>query len=213
MNGMNEIVIWGRANSVNVQKVLWACEELAIPYLRKEAGGAFGVVDEPEYRALNPNGRIPTIEDGDFVLWESNAILRYLALKADSGTAIYPDEIRDRVRVERWLDWSLASLQPAERAMFWGMVRTPPEKRDLKEIEASRDASARCWTILDAHLEGREFVEAGRFTLADLVLGAYVHRWYAIPGIERPEFANLAGWYERLKTREPYQRHVALPLT
>jgi glutathione S-transferase len=209
---MSTLKIWGRANSVNVQKVLWACDELGLAFERTDAGGAFGIVDTPEYRRLNPNGRVPTLVDGDFVLWESNAIIRYLALKA-GDTAVYPQDIRDRARVERWLDWSLASLQPAERPMFWGMVRTPPERRNLPEIEASRAASAALWAILDEHLADREFVEAGCFTLADVVLGAYAHRWYAIPGIERPEFSNLARWYERLGRRPAYAQHVAIALT
>jgi glutathione S-transferase len=209
---MSTLKIWGRANSVNVQKVLWTCDELGLAYERTDAGGVFGVVDTPEYRKLNPNGRVPTLVDGDFVLWESNAIIRYLALKA-GDTAIYPQDIRERARIERWLDWSLASLQPAERAMFWGLVRTPPEKRNMADIEASRDASAACWTILDRHLEGRAFVEAGCFTLADVVLGAYAHRWYAVPDIERPEFPNLAAWYERLKQRSACAKHVAITLT
>ncbi len=210
---MSRMELWGRANSVNVQKVIWTCEELGLAYDRKDAGGAFGVVDTPEYRRMNPNGRVPTLVDGDFVLWESNAIIRYLALKQGDAQTIYPQEIRDRARVERWLDWSLASLQPAERPMFWGMVRTPPEKRDMAEIEASRVASIQCWSILDAHLDGRDYVEAGRFTLADIVLGAYVHRWFGIDGIERPDFRNLAAWYERLRRRPPYLKHVAITLT
>jgi glutathione S-transferase len=209
---MSTLKIWGRANSVNVQKVLWACDELGLAFERTDAGGAFGIVDTPEYRRLNPNGRVPTLVDGDFVLWESNAIIRYLALKA-GDTAVYPQDIRDRARVERWLDWSLASLQPAERPMFWGMVRTPPERRNLPEIEASRAASAALWAILDEHLADREFVEAGCFTLADVALGAYAHRWYAIPEIERPEFTNLARWYERLGRRPAYAQHVAIALT
>lgn len=210
---MNTLKIWGRANSVNVQKVLWTCDELGLTFERTDAGGAFGVVDTPEYRKLNPNGRVPTLVDDDFVLWESNAIIRYLALKAGPSAMIYPQDIRDRACVERWLDWSLASIQPAERAMFWGMIRTPPEKRVMADIEASRDASATCWAVLEKHFDGREFVEAGCFTLADIVLGAYIHRWFGIPGIERPDFPNLAAWYERLKQRPAYARHVAITLT
>lgn len=210
---MSVLRIGGRANSVNVQKVIWACDELAMPFERFDAGGAFGIVDTPAFRRLNPSGRVPTLEDGDFVLWESNAIIRYLALKAGPSATIYPHDIRDRARVERWLDWSLASLQPAERPMFWGVVRTPPEKRNMAEIEASRDATAKCWAIVNAHLEGREFVEAGCFTLADLVLGAYVHRWYGLSGIELPEFPNLTAWYARLRQRPAYMKHVAITLT
>ena len=210
---MNTLKIWGRKNSVNVQKVLWTCDELGLPFERIDAGGAFGVVDTPQYRRLNPNGQVPVLIDEDFILWESNAIIRYLALKAGASASIYPQEIRDRARVERWLDWSLAALQPAERPMFWGLVRTPPEKRDRAAIEAARDATAACWAIVDAHLEGREFLEAGCFTLADVVLGAFAHRWYGLSEIELPPFPNIAAWYGRLRRRPAYARHIDVTLT
>lgn len=204
--------IWGRANSVNVQKVLWLCRELDLPFRRIEAGGVHGVVDTPEFRAMNPNGRVPVLIDGDMVLWESNSILRYVAL-AHGGERFYPEPAADRARMERWLDWSLSTLQPAERTMFWGLIRTPADQRDAAAIEASRAATEACWRIVDAHLAGRGYLEAGGFTLADIVLGTYVHRWFAMPEIARPDFANLAAWYDRLLQRPAYRESVARPLT
>lgn len=206
------IEIWGRTNSVNVQKVIWASEELGLPYRRIDAGGAFGVVDTPAFRALNPNGRIPTLVDGDVVLWESHAIVRYLALKAGSES-LYPADPAARAGIERWLDWTLSTLAPAERGMFWGLVRTPPAERDAAAIEAARAASETCWRLLDAQLAGRGHPEAGRFTLADVPLGAHAHRWYAMPEIARPDLPALRAWYETLLRRPAYRAHVAQPLT
>ena len=206
------LAIWGRANSVNVQKVLWLCNELGLPFQRVEAGGVHGVVDTPEFRAMNPNGRVPVLVDGDVLLWESNSILRYIAL-AHGGARFYPDDPAERACMERWLDWSLSTLQPAERTMFCGLVRTPADRRDDVAIEASRAATESCWRIVDGHLAGRDYLEAGEVTLADIVLGTYVHRWFAMPEIVRPDFANLQAWYGRLLQRPAYHHVVVRPLT
>jgi len=203
--------IWGRTNSVNVQKLLWCCDELRIPYERVDAGMEFGKNHDPEYLAKNPNGLIPLIEDGDFVLWESNSILRYLAMK-HGGRGLYPVEARERALIDRWLDWSLSTLQPAERPVFVGMVRTAPEERDMTAIEAAVAKVAAVWAVLDAHLAGRRFVENDMFTLADIVLGAYARRWFGIDGIERPAMPHLERWYERLAERASFSRQIAKPL-
>jgi glutathione S-transferase len=173
------LVIWGRKNSVNVQKVLWTCGELGLPYLRKEAGGAFGVVDTPEFRALNPNGRVPVLEDDDFVLWESNAIVRYLTTRYKPESGLYPEDPRSRADVDRWLDWQLSTLQPAERPVFWGMVRTPADKRDMAAIRTAAKAVSSLWQDVEEQLRDRSFI-TGEFTLADIVLGAFVHRWFGL---------------------------------
>jgi glutathione S-transferase len=206
--------IWGRANSVNVQKVLWGCAELGVEYERIDAGMRFGRVDDPDYRAINPNGRVPTLVDGDFVLWESNSILRYLAMKHGNGGALYPEEPARRASIDRWLDWQLSTLQPAERALFWGMVRTPPERRNMAEIAEAAKASGVQWGILDARLgDGRKFVEGDDLTLADIVLGAYARRWFGVEVADRPSLPRLDGWYARLQERPGFQRYVAPPLT
>jgi glutathione S-transferase len=205
--------VWGRTNSVNVQKVLWCCDELRLPYQRIDAGMEHGVNTEPEYHAKNPNGLIPLLEDGDFTLWESNAILRYLVLQYHGERTLYPLPPALRASIDRWLDWSLSTLQPAERPVFWAVVRTAPEARDLAALQADVAQLARQWSILDAHLAGRRFFENDAFTLADLVLGAYARRWFGLEGIARPDLPHLARWYERIEGRTAFQRHIAKPLS
>lgn len=212
--------IWGRRNSVNVQKVLWGAGELALPFERLEAGMEHGVVDTPAYRALNPNGRVPTLEDGEVVLWESHAILRYLALKSlgaepDGPAArLYPAGAAPRARVERWLDWTLSTLQPAERNLFWGMVRTPAEKRDHDAIIASFKATAALWAIVEGQLgHGMPHVEGPDLTLADIVLGAYARRWFGIDMPGGPAIPRVEAWYARLEERPAFQEHIAPPMS
>jgi len=204
--------IWGRTNSVNVQKILWCCDELRIPYERIDAGMEFGKNRDPEFLAKNPNGLVPMIEDGDFVLWESNSILRYLAMGGNGTRAIYPAEPPVRASVDRWLDWTLSALAPAERPVFLGMIRTAPEARDMAAIDAAVVKVAELWAILDAHLAGRRFVENDTFTLADIVLGAFARRWFGIDGISRPPMPNLERWYERLSERASFTRQIGQPL-
>jgi glutathione S-transferase len=217
---LNTLRIWGRANSVNVHKVLWCCEELGIDFERLDAGMQYGHVDTPEYRAMNPNGRIPTLEDDDVVLWESNSILRYLALReierdaAPAARRIYPEGAAARARVDRWMDWTLSTVQPAERNLFWGMVRTRPEDRDMGVIHAAAEASGAAWRVLDAHLaHGQAFVEGENLTLADITVGSYVRRWFGVDIENRPDLPRLRGWYDRLNERPGYQRYVAPPMT
>jgi glutathione S-transferase len=208
-----KLQIWGRANSVNVQKVLWCCHEIGIDYERIDAGMQYGRTRDPDYLAMNPNARIPTLVHGDFVLWESNAIMRYLVLQFNRGSLLYPDAPRLRGGLERWLDWTLSTLQPAERPVFWGLVRTPPDERDMAALQTAADAVATLWRLLDAHLEHRQFVEAGQFTLADIALGTYARRWFGVEGVRKPALPNLARWYAELSRREGFQRVVAPPLS
>src|SRR3954452_19610327 len=148
-NKKQQLTIWGRPNSVNVQKVLWCLAELDVPYERIDAGMQFGRNNEADYLAMNPNGRIPTLVDGDFALWESNAIMRYLCLAHGGETPLYPSTPRHRAAVERWLDWTLSTVQPIERPLFWGLVRTPPEQRDMIALQKAADDAAAMWRILD----------------------------------------------------------------
>ena len=203
--------IWGRTNSINVQKVLWCCAELGLPFERVDAGMEFGVVDTPAYRALNPNGRVPTIENDGYVLWESNVIVRYLAAKHGAGT-LCPSDLRARFDAERWMDWQQTSLGPPVRDVFWALVRTPPEKRDETALRKAREDAERALAILDAHLAGRRFVGGDSFTMGDIPVGISVYRWFAFD-ISRAERPNLARWYERLTTRPGFREHIMLPLT
>ncbi|KIG10668.1 glutathione S-transferase family protein [Caballeronia concitans] len=207
------LTIWGRANSVNVQKVLWCCDELGLAYDRIDAGMQFGRNHEPEYLAMNPMGRVPTLVDGDFVLWESNAIIRYLAMQYGADNAIYPADPKLRASVDRWLDWTLSTLQPAERPVFWGYIRTPAAKRHLKQLEADAREVETLWRVIDAHLKDRDFLEGNAFTLADLVVAAYARRWYGIAELERPALPDLERWYAQQSQRAGFQRYIAPELT
>ncbi len=204
----NMITIWGRANSVNVQKLLWICDELALPYQRIDAGLQFGRNTEADYLAMNPTGKIPTLVDGDLVLWESNSILRYLAMQYGASSLLYPSTPRERAGIDRWLDWSLSTLQPAERPVFWAIVRTPASERDEDKLAADIVKVATVWKLLDAQLDGRDFVEGESFTIADIVLGAFAKRWFGLPGVQRPQMPNLERWYASLATRAGFTKHI-----
>jgi glutathione S-transferase len=209
------LTVYGRTNSVNVRKVLWLLDELAMPYHRLDAGMEHGVVDTPEYRAMNPNGRIPTIVDGAAVLWESNACLRYLAMIAgEAGATLYPAAPAARASVDRWLDWQLSTLSAAERMMFWGVIRTPPEKRDMAAVAKSVADAGACWAIIDARLsDGRAFIEGEALTLADIVLGAYAGRWFGVPVEGKAALPHFERWFAGIGARPGYARWLGGPLT
>jgi glutathione S-transferase len=205
------LVIWGRKNSINVQKVLWCCEELGLAYERRDAGGAFGVVNTPEYRHMNPNGLVPTIEDHGFVLWESNAIVRYLARKSGKGQLLPTDAHRSAL-AEQWMDWQVSTFWPAIRVLFLGLIRTPVEQRDNAAIEASRNGTLAALRILDQWLQHHAFVAGDSFSIGDIPLGAGVWRWMALP-IERPELPNVQRWFDALAQRPAYKDVVMQPLS
>lgn len=205
------LVVWGRANSVNVQKVLWCCAEMGLAYERKNAGGPFGVVNTPEYRRLNPNGLVPTIDDNGLVLWESHAIVRYLAAKHSFGD-LCPDDPKARAIADQWMDWHVSTFWPALRPVFLGLVRTPPEERDLAGIESGRRKSAEALEILDHRLTASEYVAGDTFTMADIALGCGVWRWMALP-IERPLLPNAQHWFAALAKRPAFKELVMQPLS
>ena len=205
------LVIWGRTNSINVQKVLWCCEELGLEYRRIDAGAAFGVVNTPEYRNLNPNGLVPTIDDDGLVLWESNAIVRYLAAKHSAG-GLWPGDLAIRADADRWMDWQQTTFGPAIRPLFMGLVRTPADKRDPRELEDSRLKTAEALGVLEHHLESKAFVGGDAFTMGDIPLGCGVWRWMALP-IERPELPQVRRWFDSLTRRPAYRAAVMLPLS
>ena len=203
--------IWGRKNSVNVQKVLWCCEEIAIEYLRIDAGGDFGIVKTPQYLGLNPNGLVPTLEDDGLVLWESNAIVRYLASKHASGN-LWPNDPKTRAQADQWMDWSSTTFWPALRPLFLGLIRTPAAERDADVLDDSRRKSAAALAIVDRHLGSHTFVAGDRFTVSDIPLGCAVWRWMTLP-IERPPLANVQRWFDSLTRRPAYKNIVMLPLS
>ena len=203
--------IWGRVNSVNVEKVLWICDELDIAYQRVDAGGQYGMVNTPEYRAMNPNGLVPTVEGDGMVMWESNAIVRYLAGK-HSPDDFWPDDLAMRFEADRWMDWSSTMFWPAFRDLFWNLIRTSPENRDAGAIERSRARSAELLGYLDAHLSERAFIAGDRFTAGDIPMGCAVWRWMSLP-IERPAQPHLKRWFEALSQRFSYKKVVMKPLS
>lgn len=205
--------ILGKATSINVRKVLWTCAELGTEFEREDWGTGFQSTLEPGFLALNPNAQVPVIVDGDFVLWESNSIIRYLVMQYGRDDALYPADPKVRASVDRWLDWTLSTLQPAERPVFWGYVRTPEAKRHVKQLEADATEVEKLWRMLDAHLKGRDYLEGGTFTLADLVIAAYARRWYGIAELARPSLPDLERWYAQQSARAGFQRYVAHELT
>jgi glutathione S-transferase len=204
------LTLWGRANSVNVKKALWALKELGLPYERIDAGMQFGVTRTPEYLQMNPTALVPTLRDGDFVLWESHTIVRYLAAKHSHGS-LCPADLRERADAERWMDWAF-TLQGAVRDAFWNLIRTAPEKRDLKAVEESRKKTAALLAIPEAILAKRNYIAGDRLTMGDIPLGCEFQRWFRLPG-ERPSFPNLEAWFERLRERAPFREAVDQPLT
>ncbi len=205
------LTVWGRTSSVNVQKVLWCCEELGVTYERVDAGGPFGGTDTPEYLAMNPNGLVPTISDDGFSLWESNTIVRYVAARHGAGT-LWPQDPAERALADKWMDFQLGTLWPAFRVGYLGLTRTPPEERDPAAINASLESAAGHLATLDDHLSGETFVASDHLTVGDVALGPTVYRWLNIE-IERPELPNLEGWHERLAGRPAYQKSVMVPFS
>lgn len=203
--------IWGRTNSFNVQKVMWAADELGLALERIDAGGAFGGLDTDTYTALNPNRRIPVVEDGDLALWESNAIVRYLAAKYGCGT-LWPEDPGIRSLSDRWMDWQITTLQPLLHPIFWGLIRTPEAARDVPAIAAAVEAIKPVWQLLDEHLSARRFVAGPELTMGDIPLGCAFWRYSNLP-IDRPSLPNLQHWLGNLEQRPGYRRHVMLPVT
>ena len=203
--------IWGRVNSVNVKKALWAAEELGLKYERIDAGMQFGVTKTPDYLRMNPNSLVPTIEDDGSVLWESHTIVRYLAAKHGMG-GLHPADLRARADAERWMDWAF-TFQRAMRDVFWGLVRTPAEKRDARAIEEGRVKSNQLAAeVLERNLENKAYMTGDAFTMGDIPIGCEVQRWMRVP-IERPKLPNVEAWFGRLRARAAYQKIVDIPLS
>ena len=201
--------IWGRVNSVNVKKAMWCVDELGLPCERTDAGMQFGIVNTPEYRKMNPNGLVPTMDENGFILWELHSIVRYLAAKFGKGV-LWPMDERTRGVANQWMDRAF-SFQGSVRDSFWHLIRTPPEKRDAQAIENSRVKSGEMARILDAALADRMYV-AGVFSMGDIPIGCEVQRWMRLP-MERPRLPHLEAWFERLCVRTAFKKNVDIPLT
>ncbi len=205
------LTIWGRINSVNVQKVVYCAEELGLPYVRHDAGMAFGGVDTPAFRARNPNGLVPVIEDDGAIVWESNAIIRYLAARYDEG-GLWPTDPAERSLGDRWMDWASTVFVPAYSDAFRGLIRTPPERRNDGAIEASRQATERALSILDAHLSGRTWLAGDMFGMGEIALAPLVHRWFNMP-LPREARPAVEAWLGRVAERPAARAFTAVPMT
>jgi glutathione S-transferase len=206
------ITLYGRRSSSNVQKVLWALEELQQPYELREVGGAFGHTKESWYQALNPTSLVPTLVDDDFVLWESNAILRYLAETYGSGTLTPASDPRLTAIVNQWLDWAATAVQPGMRPIFLGLVRTPPEKRDMQGIEGAMAAMEQHWQVLETALHQGRYLVGDEFSIADIPVAIQAYRWKCLassrvlhPGMER--------WLAELANRRSFKEIAVGPLS
>jgi len=203
--------IWGRISSINVRKVVLAAQWLEIPFQRIDAGHEFGIVKTPEYLAKNPNALIPLIEDGDFQLWESNVIVRYLCARHSPGK-LYPQELAARFDAERWMDWQQTTLNPAGRNAFMQLIRTPADKRDTQLATQSVAATEPLMALLDAHLSRRAFMAGDAFTMADIPIACELHRWRGLP-LERSARPHLDRWYQDVLSRPASRGVLDLPLS
>ena len=204
--------VWGRKTSSNVQKVMWAIGELKLAHERVDIGGPFGGNKEPPYLAMNPNGLVPTLEDGDVMLWESNTIVRYLATHYGAGT-LEPADPKARARASQWMDWQLSVAGPAIFGAFWGLIRTPPEKRDQAAIAASQAKTTEAMKIWDANLSKRAYAAGDSFSMGDIPVGIMVYRFRQLVP-DRPPLPNLERWYAQIEKRPGFRDHVAaVPLT
>jgi glutathione S-transferase len=202
--------VWGRRSSANVQKVLWLVGELDLPHEHAPVGGDFGGLDDPAFRAMNPHGKVPVIQDGEVVVWESHAILRYLAAVHGADRFWSPDPAA-RALVDGWMDWAQTALQPAFLSgVFWGWYRTPEAQRDEAAVARALERTAHCLTLVDAQLADRSFVAGDAPSLADIAIGAPLYRWFELE-IERPALPRLEAWYGRLRDRPAYREHVMVP--
>ena len=191
--------IWGRLTSINVRKVVFTAQELQLPFERVDAGLQFGVVRSPEYLAKNPNALVPTLEDDDLRLWESNVIVRYLCAKHSPGV-LYPLDLPRRFDAERWMDWQQTTLNPAGRNGFIQWFRTPAAQRSMDLIAQSTSATEALMAMLDDHLARQPFMSGDRFTMADIPIACELHRWQALPQ-PRPERRHLKRWYDAIDAR------------
>jgi glutathione S-transferase len=208
------IKIWGRDTSSNVQKAMWAIGELGVAHERFDIGGAFGMNKEPKYLAMNPNGLVPTLEEEDgFLLWESNSIVRYLAGQHDRTCVLEPKNAHQRALASQWMDWQLSVVGPAITPAFWGLIRTPEDKRDMAAIAASQKRTTEVMQILDAQLGKTIFVAGPDFSYGDIPVGVMCYRYrQLVPG--RPATPNLDRWYDAISSRKAFQDHVgSIPLS
>lgn len=197
------IVLWGRDTSLNVQKPMWAMYELGVEFKRIDAGGAYGKLDTAEYGAMNPNRRVPTLIDGELVMWESNACTRYIAARYGAGI-LWPEDPAARAHADMWMDWQQTMYLPAFQPVFNELVRVPRAKRDMDMVAAKAKECGALMGMLDAWLEGRDYIAGDALCMGDIPVGASLYRYFDLP-IERPSLPRVAAYYARLQARQAYR--------
>jgi glutathione S-transferase len=208
---MGQIKVWGQPKSINVQKVLWALEELGLPYERIDAGGPFGRNKDADYLSLNPNGLVPTLQDDGAPIWESNAILRYLFNRYGSAP-LQPADAIARARADQWTDWKSSTFWLHTRVLVVQLVRTPEDKRDQAAITFAKEQLLAAAKILDAELSKHPYIVGEHFTWGDIPLAAAAQRYFTLP-IERPALRSLEAWFGRVRERAGFKKWLDLPLT
>jgi glutathione S-transferase len=209
----SKLKIWGRINSTNVKKALWTAEELGLSYESIIVGGPHGGTKTPEYLALNPNGNVPTLQDGDFVLWESNAIVRYLAAEYSGAKgSLWPVDPRTRATADQWMDWTNSTFSLQYRHVLHGVLRTSPEQQDWPKINRAIEACNTLMTIPEAALRKQPYLSGSEFGIGDIAFGCFAYAWLGMP-IDRVDTPNVKAWYERLQQRPAFQKAVMIPLT
>jgi glutathione S-transferase len=206
--------LWGRKSSINVQKVLWCLAELGlkegVDFERIDAGLQFGIVRSPEFLKLNPNGLVPTLEDGDLILWESNTIMRYLAAQYDQKNR-FPSDVKSRYGSEKWMDWQVGTLWPTLRPAFIGLTRVPEAERDHAGIQKAYQETNQLFTSLDQTLESQSYCSGEQFQIGDIVLALCVHRWILLNDTfpkqtgNRAALKNIHCWLEQLKAETHFE--------
>jgi glutathione S-transferase len=203
------LTVWGRRSSFNVQKVLWALDEIGLRYEHRNAGGSFGGLDEPEFLAMNPHGMVPVIKDEEGSVWESNSIIRYLCAKHSHGNLWIPDPF-ERSKADRWIDWSATTLQPSFMRLFWGYYRTPEAQRDQSANQVALASCQKYFRALDRHLAENEFLAGSRFSAADIPAGKTLHRYFGL-GLLVEEPPHVMAWFSRLRDRQAFRQQVIVP--
>ncbi|NML31732.1 glutathione S-transferase family protein [Paraburkholderia antibiotica] len=205
------ISVWGRERGLCVKKVLWCLEDLELKFDRIDAGRQYGRTNEEEYLKMNRNGLVPTLVDDGYVLWESNSIMRYLAITYGPASFYPLTNAKLHADVNRWLDWSMGALWPDIVPLFTSLIRTAPEKRDMNAVRTQGARLMKNWSIADEYLEGKKYITGEDFTIADIALGVLAQTYSTFELEGKPDLPNFNKWYERISERPGFKRYAVLP--
>ncbi len=200
--------IWGRKNSINVQKAMWTVGELGLEHERIDVAGKFGGLDTPEFGALNPNRLVPVLQDGEVTVWESNAVIRYLASRYGADS-LWCSTAPDRALADAWMDWVATTLYPVFIRIFVGLIRTPPSKRNPRMLASAVKRAGKIYERFDACLDGGNHIVGDMLTMGDIPVGATLYRYFTME-IDRPALPNVERLYAALMERPAYREHVAV---